>query len=49
MCEELGKNLIIIIGIDIGEWMIVRYDENRKEVIGLTIVGMRSKLLEHIR
>jgi len=32
-------------GIDIGEGVIVRYDEARKEVVGLTLIGLRERLL----
>ena len=32
------------VGIDIGEGLIVRYDESRGEVVGLTIVGLRDKM-----
>lgn len=34
------------VGIDIGEGVIVRYDEARKEVVGLTLIGLRERLLE---
>ncbi|HKA52218.1 MAG TPA: DUF2283 domain-containing protein [Candidatus Binatia bacterium] len=34
------------IGVDIGEGLIVRYDENRKEVVGLTLIGLRARLLK---
>jgi len=33
-------------GVDIGQGVIVRYDEKKKEVVGLTVLGMREKLLE---
>ena len=29
-------------GVDIGQGVVVRYDEKRKEVVGLTIMGMRQ-------
>ncbi len=35
-------------GIDIGEGIIVRYDETRKEVVGLTVIGLRSRLLKSL-
>lgn len=35
-------------GIDIGEGVIVRYDEDRKEVVGLTILGLRSRVTSRI-
>ena len=33
-------------GVDIGQGVIVRYDEKRKEVVGLTIMGIRARLVE---
>jgi uncharacterized protein YuzE len=33
------------VGVDIGEGVILRYDEPRKEVVGLTIPGLRARLL----
>ena len=33
-------------GIDIGEGVILRYDEARKEVAGLTLIGLRARLLK---
>jgi len=34
------------LGLDIGEGVIVRYDEARKEVVGLTLIGFRAKVLK---
>lgn len=34
------------VGVDIGEGVIVRYDEARKEVVGLTLIGLRARLLK---
>ena len=36
-------------GVDIGEGVVVRYDEKRREVVGLTIVGMRARLMETVK
>ena len=36
------------VGIDIGEGLIVRYDESRGEVVGLTIVGLKEKMLQEL-
>ncbi len=33
------------VGIDIGEGVIVRYDEAQRQVVGLSIVGLREKML----
>jgi uncharacterized protein YuzE len=35
-------------GIDIGEGVIVRYDEAQKEVVGLTLIGLRDRVLKGI-
>ncbi|MFI5341038.1 MAG: DUF2283 domain-containing protein [Candidatus Methylomirabilales bacterium] len=34
------------VGVDIGEGVIVRYDESRREVVGLTLIGLRARLLQ---
>jgi hypothetical protein len=34
------------VGVDIGEGMVVRYDEKEKSVVGLTVIGLRARLLE---
>lgn len=36
-------------GVDIGQGVIVRYDEKRKEVVGVTIMGMRARLMESLQ
>jgi uncharacterized protein YuzE len=35
-------------GVDIGGGVIVRYDEANHEVVGLTVIGMRDRLLQGI-
>jgi uncharacterized protein YuzE len=37
------------VGVDIGQGVVVRYDEKRREVVGLTILGVRARLLELLR
>ena len=37
------------IGVDIGEGIIVRYRENTGEVVGLTIVGFKERLLQRLK
>ena len=32
------------LGVDIGEGLVVRLDEARREVVGLTVVGFRERL-----
>ena len=36
------------VGIDIGEGVVLRYDEPRKELTGLTIIGLRARLLQRL-
>lgn len=50
--RELGSNVLYLaigdprpaVGLDIGEGVILRYDEVRREVIGLTLIGLRARL-----
>src|SRR5207245_6159974 len=37
------------IGVDIGQGVVIRYDEAQKEVIGVTILGVRARLIESLR
>lgn len=32
------------IGIDVGDGLVVRYDEANREVVGLTVIGLRERL-----
>jgi hypothetical protein len=34
--------------VDIGEGVVLRYDETAKEVVGLTLIGLRAKLLKEL-
>lgn len=36
------------VGVDIGEGVVVRYDEALGEVVGLSIIGLREKMLREI-
>jgi uncharacterized protein YuzE len=36
------------VGVDIGDGVILRYDEAANEVIGVTLLGVRSKLLHQL-
>jgi uncharacterized protein YuzE len=36
------------VGIDIGEGTVLRYDEARNEVIGVTLVGLKARLLKEL-
>ena len=32
------------LGVDIGDGLVLRYDEARREVVGLTVIGLRERL-----
>jgi hypothetical protein len=32
------------LGVDIGEGVILRYDDAKREVVGLTLIGLRERL-----
>jgi uncharacterized protein YuzE len=34
------------VGLDIGDGVVLRYDEGRKELVGLTLLGLRARLLQ---
>ncbi len=36
------------VGLDIGDGIVLRYDENRKELVGLTVIGLRTRLLKSL-
>jgi uncharacterized protein YuzE len=36
------------VGVDIGEGVIARYDEENKEVVGVTLIGLRARLLREL-
>ncbi|MGH8568169.1 MAG: DUF2283 domain-containing protein [Gammaproteobacteria bacterium] len=36
------------VGVDIGEGVVVRYDEVNKEVVGLTLLGLRARVLKSL-
>ncbi len=36
------------VGADIGEGVIVRYDEEKKEIVGITILGFLARTLKSI-
>jgi uncharacterized protein YuzE len=36
------------VGVDIGQGVILRYDEARREVVGLTLIGLRARLLQSL-
>ena len=36
------------VALDIGEGVVLRYDEVRREVVGLTLIGLRARLVESL-
>ena len=36
------------VGIDIGDGVVLRYDEVAKSVVGLTVIGLRARLLTEL-
>ena len=36
------------VGVDIGEGVVVRYDEVNNEVVGLTVLGLRECVIKEI-
>ncbi len=36
------------VGVDIGEGVVARYDEESKEVVGVTLIGLRARLLREL-
>jgi uncharacterized protein YuzE len=36
------------VGVDIGEGVVARYDEENKEVVGVTLIGLRTRLLREL-
>lgn len=37
------------LGIDIGEGAILRYLEDKREIVGLTLVGVKERLLSSLK
>ena len=33
------------VGVDIGEGLVLRYDETQREVVGLTVIGLHDRLI----
>ena len=36
------------VGVDIGEGVVLRFDEAQKEVVGLTLIGLRARLMRSL-
>ena len=37
------------LGVEVGDGVIVRYDEKAREVVGLTLIGVGKRMEEHIK
>jgi len=37
------------VGLDIGEGVVARYDETNKELVGITLIGLRGRLLKELK
>jgi uncharacterized protein YuzE len=38
----------VAVGVDIGDGTILRYDQTQKEVVGLTLIGLRERLMKSL-
>lgn len=36
------------VGVDVGGGTIIRYDENQREVVGITLIGLKARLLREL-
>ncbi|WP_017303951.1 DUF2283 domain-containing protein [Spirulina subsalsa] len=36
------------VGVDIGDGIVLRYDEETQEVVGITVIGLRAKLAQSV-
>ena len=36
-------------GVDIGHGVVVRFDEKKKEVTGLTVLGVRARIVQFLK
>lgn len=36
------------LGIDVGDGVVLRYDETARQVVGLTLIGLRARLLREL-
>ncbi len=41
-------NPVPALGVDIGEGVVLRYNEPGNEVVGITILGLRSRLMQEL-
>ena len=45
---SIGKP-VKAVGLDVGEGVIVRYKENTRELVGLTIIGVKQRSLKAMK
>lgn len=36
------------VGVDIGEGVVLRYDQTSNQLVGLTLIGLRARLLKEL-
>ena len=36
------------LGIDVGDGVVVRYDEEAREVVGVTLIGLQARVLREL-
>jgi uncharacterized protein YuzE len=36
------------VGVDIGDGLVLQYDETQREVVGLTVIGLRDRLIRSL-
>lgn len=36
------------LGVDVGDGVIIRYDEINKELVGLTLIGLKARLINNL-
>ena len=36
------------VGVDIGDGTVLRYDEDRGELVGITLIGLKARLLREL-
>ncbi len=41
---SVGEQPRPAVGIDVGDGLVVRYDEANREAVGLTVIGLRERL-----
>ena len=46
--DEEADVLYVSVGVDIGEGIVPRYDEESKEVVDVTLIGLRARLLREL-